>query len=1433
MRKAEFFLELLAVLLFLCPSGSSADIYYVTPDQNTSCPTTLLPCLTLSQYAQAPSQYFTSNRTTFLFLAGDHILSENITVSSVVRLSLIGGIMRSPTSPETRIVCNESSTISFTAVSRLQMVALIFSFCGTDNLPAITVTSADRVTLDSCAFDHSLSTAFVAMRSNLTFQGTTLFDHNAGGGLTVSDSNIELLGRNNFQDNIRSGISVDRSELTLSGATLFVGNSNPLLPQFYSCYSAGIQAHNSMVNILGECTFANNTGPNATGAVCIQQTTLQLSGRAEFVNNSGNYAGGIFVQDSVFNCTGQCNFIQNSGPSGAAIYALTSTINMDGNAHFQTNSALGDGGAISATDCTLILTGTGTFVNNFAGRWGGVILLGRSSLTCTGTYTYTDNTAVREGGAIITVGNKGINCSGEGLFARNYAQRGGAIRTRDSSFFSWKGDVHFTDNSARYNGGGISGQVYLDGTNMFTNNTAILGSGGGVYASQSVVNGTNIFIGNFAGDEGGGISIFEGTISGQSKFTCNRAENNGGGLSIRISGTTNLLGINLFERNSALYGGAVFVAIAATHGISGSSIFRSNSASFGGGGIFTSRLSRSSINGNATALISNSANFGGAVMSFGEVNITGSAVLLNNTAFLNGGGITTADSDFVFDGEVEISENSALSGGGMYLATSTLYILPNTTVYFQNNYAMQQGGAIFVEDPLFIYCSNRALQDRNSPQTTIGVNECFFQPTSEPIHRGETFEEAIENISLVFDNNTAEEGGNALFGGIVDSCVYLVTDAISGIERRAPSNAIFDAISNFIGDTDSVSRVSSQAYRICPCLNGKIDCSETTYIHEAYPGETLSVPLVAVGQQNGAASSVVIAYLNSPTTARFGEREDVQSVTAQCSLVPYTLLSRSSSESFLLYSEAPCGTLGEPLLVNVTLLPCPTGFQLSRTSSSCVCADRLQKYTQSCNIADGKIERDGEFWIGVEYKNDSEALLLSPHCPFDYCKSTPIAFSLNNSDLQCNYNRTGILCGSCASGLSLTLGTSRCAKCSNHFLALLIPFALAGIGLVLLLFVCKLTVAIGTINGVIFYANIVGSNSSLFFPTGQTNILTVFVAWVNLDLGIEACFISDLDAYIKTWLQFVFPLYLWVLVGLIILSSNFSLKIAKNLGKNPIAVLTTIFLLSYTKLLRTSFAALSLTFVEYPNDTQAAVWVYDGSVGFLEGKHIPLFLVAIATLLTLFLPYTLLLFGGQWLQAHSSIKVFSWIENYKLRGILDPYYAPYKSAHRYRTGLLLLVRLLLLLIFVSNALGDPSVNLLAIACVSLCLATLTWLTGAVYRKWYLDVLEASFTFNLGILAAATYYVRGAGGSQAAVAYTSVGIAFATFTGIIVYHLYFQIRNTLCKCKAPGISKEAENNIQYTRHREELDNLSTAQEPPKVPVWHLNVVELREPLLEET
>ena len=136
-----------------------------------------------------------------------------------------------------------------------------------------------------------------------------------------------------------------------------------------------------------------------------------------------------------------------------------------------------------------------------------------------------------------------------------------------------------------------------------------------------------------------------------------------------------------------------------------------------------------------------------------------------------------------------------------------------------------------------------------------------------------------------------------------------------------------------------------------------------------------------------------------------------------------------------------------------------------------------------------------------------------------------------------------------------------------------------------------------------------------------------------------------MDAYSKTWLQFVFPVYIWTLVGLMILVSHYSRRFARLLGNNPVSVLATLILLSYTTIQR-SLITIPLTYLEYPTYNKW-VWLYDANIDYLGKKHIPLFLVAVLVFLFLFLPYTLLLLFGQWLQAISHLRFFSWVNRLK------------------------------------------------------------------------------------------------------------------------------------------------------------------------------------------
>ena len=516
------------------------------------------------------------------------------------------------------------------------------------------------------------------------------------------------------------------------------------------------------------------------------------------------------------------------------------------------------------------------------------------------------------------------------------------------------------------------------------------------------------------------------------------------------------------------------------------------------------------------------------------------------------------------------------------------------------------------------------------------------------------------------------------------------------------------------------------------------------------------------------------------------------------------------------------------LIVNITFESCPIGFELSNSTGECICDHRLWQYTNSCDINRQAIFRNSSstFWLGVSYnKGTPEGFIHHPFCPFDYCTTESKYINLRDPDKQCNVNRSGLLCGKCKEGFSLVLGTSQCKECSNVYLALLIPFALAGVLLVVLLFLLRLTVAAGTLHGLIFYANIVAANHHIFFPQSSNNPAVIFIAWLNLDLGVQTCFYNGMDAYAKTWLDLAFPVYICVIVGFLIYISHRSVTVTKLLGSSPVPVLATLFLLSCGKLkvLRTIIAALSLTVLHYPHKNEM-VWIRDANVSLV--KYVPLALAALLLLLFLFLPYTLLLLLGQWLQTKSHLHLLSWVKSPKLKAILDAYHAPYKPKHRYWTGLLLFIRFALFLVFAFNIGGNDSVNLLVISSTTSGIFVWFALSGMVYKSWCLNALELSFILNLGILAVTTIYVKVSGGSQAAVAYTSVGIAFLTFVGIVTYHVYLKI-----KSKVPNVLCLHENGKCHEKHEVDPGHLDhqCGVTPNIVTHTEVNLRELRSPL----
>ena len=806
-----------------------------------------------------------------------------------------------------------------------------------------------------------------------------------------------------------------------------------------------------------------------------------------------------------------------------------------------------------------------------------------------------------------------------------------------------------------------------------------------------------------------------------------------------------------------------------------------------------------------------------------------SGVIFENCSFVNTSAtaLKALDSSFTFSGIDNFTNNRATRGAAIILSQrSYMTVSDNALVTFKDNYAALTGGAIHLDgyrDQIHkFYNVQYTLNMAYNVTFYTSLERMWFLNRENYYHC--FLEASTPPKSLHFINNSAGQGGDVLYGG------NLEMECLTWNHACTESCLTFFKTISDISPNSSSSKISSDPSRVCLCdTQGKSDCSIVSEGFSIYPGQSVTLSAVVVGQDFGTVLGTVFAQFRDQTSNRstlhLGAGQVIQEASRfHCNNLSYTVLSSSyeqvelvlsashrdsfyhvSSEevsqaieqyntpSDMIFSrwydgylsQVPYGNIFLELsvTVNITLLPCPPGCMLSTVTMKCDCNDLLKRVSDiTCNIEDLTIQHRGSVWIGPlvatddNHTNTIEDVVVVRYCPLDYCTSKPVTVPVNFSqpDPQCNYNRSGTLCGGCQSGLSLALGSVKCLHCSNEYLALLIPFALAGVVLVFFIKVLDFTVSFGPVNGLILYANIIKANESILLPHSRSNSLTIFISWLNLDLGIETCFVDGFTAYWKTWLQFVFPVYVWVLAGCIIISAKHSRRMAKLMGNNSVPVLATLFLLSYAKLFRTIITILSYSILQYPNG-QKAVWSADGNLNYLGAKHTPLFVVAVATFVILWLPYTLLLFCGQWLHKCNLRPINRLL--IRLKPFLDAHYGPLRDKHHYWFGALLLFRAAVLLMSAILPADSSSINVFSISTSSTILLVLSIADHRVYCETIPTLSEISFLVNLILLTQAKLFITLTGGSQFTASYTLVGVAFVQFIGLIAFKVYNNFKTT--------------------------------------------------------
>ena len=706
----------------------------------------------------------------------------------------------------------------------------------------------------------------------------------------------------------------------------------------------------------------------------------------------------------------------------------------------------------------------------------------------------------------------------------------------------------------------------------------------------------------------------------------------------------------------------------------------------------------------------------------------------------------------LFNGILTFVENFATVGAGIGLyANSYVLVHEGTNVTFINNTARRRGGAVYVEEIYGI--------------PSILARLCFFQYVSPRGNLDNDFNSI--NIHIHFANNSADEAGNSVFSSVLRVCSWVPNTAF----RTSLPTDVNERLVSFANTTRQ--QLSSDAYKVCFCSSTNFNqnitdaCTGNSYDQTIYPGETIEIIVIGVGQDYGPVPTILYtSVMNSSAVfcSIGGSREVVHELPNNCSTIQYTIMSNSSGICAL---DLRTGTQPvfptSPRIAYVNILDCPFGFILN-ANGVCDCHPLLTSpdnpaMVTNCNLTSQTFTRPGNSWLHTVNNNGTlTEIIARSYCPFGYCNDKDSDLSLTDLDSQCLYKRSGTLCGQCKSGYSSVFGSTQCKKCSNAWLSLLMVFAITGIVLVMILFVLNLTITSGTINGIIFYANVISINGTILFPTNNTfRPLFVFISFLNLDLGIETCFYDGMDEYAKIWLEYVFPVYLIIIVAVIIVMARYTTWAQRAVQSNGVPVLSTLLFLSYTKLLRNASVSLfyNVGLTHLPSGRIEQVWALDANVAYFGFKFTILFIVSLIVFLIIVLPFTIVMLFTKTFLRFRHVAYF--------KPMFDAYQSPFANPFRFWFGYRLLIRAFL---FSTSALSTQNVLLIN----SITLSGLAIMQGYFqpFNNFYINLWDLSCLLNLTTLFIVSQYFEEANIITVSIL---VGVFFVQFLLLICFHVF--------------------------------------------------------------
>ena len=816
-----------------------------------------------------------------------------------------------------------------------------------------------------------------------------------------------------------------------------------------------------------------------------------------------------------------------------------------------------------------------------------------------------------------------------------------------------------------------------------------------------------------------------------------------------------------------------------------------------------------------------------------EVNIYGSLEVGSVFSKVYGPIIAAEVTNVVLTGQLEFS-NAIVStwtkGAAIYLrGESKLWLKEPLNVTFCNNSALQ-GGAIYSVSTFAEYCAFQFITRPGKVYNDRNIGDI--------------------DIHVSFISNSAHLAGNAIYAFPLDKCSIRLSPTIDVTKPNVIYKQIFKFIPPSDPENNELFDMSSRPLRVCLCGNdprntsaAALTCQNPDVIY-TYPGRTFNLSIVALDELSHKVYSIIYndidSHVNSDETDwRLGYGENIVKAGGHnCTTMKVTTLSQKVPRNGLLTSYADESII--PFSIPISLNDCPPGFSLD-DRDYCDCMSLLAKNNIVCDISNSMVTRPGSTWIGivreeytVEHGNYSDPVNVtigySSHCPTRYCNETLTQVDVSNNASICLFNRTGILCGQCQTGLSVTVGSPVCRKCPNLWLLTIPLYAIIGIVVVALMLLVQLTVVQGTINGLIFYANLLNINTyTVIAGYRGSEWAIIMVSFLNLELGFPVCLYDGMDELDKALLSIVFPAYIWLLAILFIFASRYSQRFSQLTSQSAIPVLATLLYISYFKLLRFSVNGLAFgtVYMQGPSRqiSQENVWYYDGNVRYLhDSRHILLFIMVLVVLCTFVIPYGVVLTGIRFFGRFRIVNQF--------KPLIDAYFAPYKDRYRFWFGARLWVLLIVYILFAILR-YNPLAHILSQG-VILTVFTLAQVALMPFKNNIINWLDLSFMVNALLLTMVILYTYSSSAADNYAPSVSIAITLVMFCVIIGYHAWKPLKLLLKHCRVKGkyvALNEAEENVVTRSSLVIASSSEVAIESPGPPV--VNPSKYRDSILEDT